>query len=97
MSVNKCVLILPLFFAIGKYFVMNSGLFSSWASLVENEAPSTSSIQKTADGQSLPTVLYTGLRNILWLYLCENWFIMGSCILACLVQLTWVPIILERF
>jgi hypothetical protein len=70
MSVNKCVLILPLFFAIGKQLVELLYWHSTRTPLVENERPSTTSIQKVDDVQNFPAVLHPGLWNILWLHLC---------------------------
>ncbi len=96
MSVNKCVLILPLFFAIGKFFNVFVNFDSTCSSPVENEAPSFSSIQTEVDVQGVPTVLHSGLWNILGLRVRANRIIMGSGFLACLVQLIWVPTILER-
>lgn len=63
---------------------------------MENEAPSSSSIQKVDDVQSLSAVLHPGLWNIFWLHLREDWFIMGCSYLACSVQLAGFPAILER-
>jgi len=63
---------------------------------MENETPSTSSIQKVDDVQSVSAVLHPSIWDILWLHLCEDWFIMGCSNLACPVQLSWFPTILER-
>ena len=63
---------------------------------MENETPSTTSIQKVDDVQSVSAVLHPGLWDILWLHLPEDWFIMGCSYLACLVQLAGFPTILER-